>query len=338
MAVKIAINGFGRIGRAFLRTILSNPNACAQLNVVAINIGPSSTDNIAHLFKYDSIMREFPGVITFQENTLSINNTKISVFAQKDPAQLPWGKLGIDWVVDASGCFTTREAALQHISAGAKKVLITAPGTDEDITIIPGVNDNDYNSTRHHIVSLGSCTTNCFAPLIHVLKNNFTLTSGLMTTVHSYTNDQVLLDVAHHDPRRARAAACNIIPTKTGADKVITKIFPDLEGKIKATSLRVPTPIVSIIDFTFTTQEPLSKEIINASFEKASLLKKNIIQYVSVPLVSSDFIGNTHSCIFDSLLTQAVGTTGKVFAWYDNEYGYSSKLTDFLLQTQGEMQ
>ncbi|MBS1987589.1 type I glyceraldehyde-3-phosphate dehydrogenase [Candidatus Dependentiae bacterium] len=337
MAIKIAINGFGRIGRAFLRTILSNPNACAQLNVVAINIGPSSTDNIAHLFKYDSIMREFPGTISFQDNLLSINQKKIQIFAQKDPALLPWQKLHIDWVVDASGCFTTRQAAQEHINAGAKKVLITAPGTDEDITIIPGVNHNSYDASKHHIVSLGSCTTNCFAPMVQVLKNNFTLTSGLMTTVHSYTNDQVLLDVAHHDPRRARAAACNIIPTKTGADKVITKLFPELEGKIKATSLRVPTAIVSIVDFTFTTQEPLSKEAINESFEKASHLNKNIIQYIDIPLVSSDFIGNTHSCIFDSLLTQVVGTTGKVFAWYDNEYGYSSKLTDFLIKTHGVM-
>lgn len=338
MAIKIAINGFGRIGRAFLRTILNNPDACAQLNVVAINIGPSSTNNIDYLFKYDSIMREFPGAVSFQDNILSINNTKIQIFAQKDPVQLPWQKLGIDWIVDASGCFTTREAAQKHIDAGARKVLITAPGTDEDITIILGVNDNAYDASKHHIVSLGSCTTNCFAPLIQVLKNNFTLTSGLMTTVHSYTNDQVLLDVEHKDPRRARAAACNIIPTKTGADKVIIKIFPELEGKIKAMSLRVPTPIVSIIDFTFTTQESLSKEAINKSFEKASLIKKNIVQYVNAPLVSSDFIGNTHSCIFDSLLTQAVGTTGKVFAWYDNEYGYSSKLTDFLMQTHGVMQ
>lgn len=330
MAINIAINGFGRIGRAFLRTILSSAQASNKITVAAINIGPSSPDNIAHLFKYDSITREFPGTISFANNTLSIDQTKIKIFAHKDPANLPWQDLNIDWVVDASGCFTTRDAAQQHINAGAKKVLITAPAIDEDITIIPGVNDNAYNPSQHHIVSLGSCTTNCFAPLVKVLKENFTLTSGLMTTVHSYTNDQVLLDVEHRDPRRARAAACNIIPTKTGADRVITKIFPDLEGKIKAASLRVPTPIVSIVDFTFTTQEQLTHETINKAFENASNSNKNIIQYINIPLVSSDFIGNTYSCIFDSLLTQAVGTTGKVFAWYDNEYGYSSKLTDFL--------
>lgn len=330
MAIKIAINGFGRIGRAFLRTILSSPEASKQLHVVAINIGPSNTDNIDLLFKYDSIMREFPGEISFQDTTLTINTTKISIFAEKDPAGLPWKNLDIDWVVDASGCFTTRQGAQQHIAAGAKKVLITAPGTDEDITIIPGVNDQAYDAAKHHIVSLGSCTTNCFAPLVNVIKDNFTITSGLMTTVHSYTNDQVLLDVQHHDPRRARAAACNIIPTKTGADKVITKIFPELEGKIKASSLRVPTPIVSIVDFTFTTKETLTPDLINRAFKKAAASSKEVIQYVHAPLVSSDFIGNTHSCIFDSMLTQALGTTGKVFAWYDNEYGYSSKLTQFL--------
>lgn len=330
MAINIAINGFGRIGRAFLRTILSNSDASKKLHVVAINIGPSSTNNIDLLFKYDSIMREFPGTISFQNNALIINDTKITILAEKDPARLPWKDLEIDWVVDASGCFTTRQGAQQHIAAGAKKVLITAPGTDEDITIIPGVNDDAYNASKHDIVSLGSCTTNCFAPLIKVLNDNFTVTSGLMTTVHSYTNDQVLLDVQHHDPRRARAAACNIIPTKTGADKVITKIFPELEGKIKASSLRVPTPIVSIVDFTFTTQETLTQDLINQAFKEAADLSQNIIHYVDVPLVSSDFIGNTHSCIFDSLLTQSLGTTSKIFAWYDNEYGYSTKLTQFL--------
>jgi len=333
MAIKIAINGFGRIGRAFLRTILSNPDASAQLHVIAINIGPSSSNNIDLLFKYDSIMREFPGAISFKDNALVINGIKISIIAEKDPSRLPWKDLHIDWVVDASGCFTTRQGAQQHIAAGAKKVLITAPGTDEDITIIPGVNDSAYNPSQHNIVSLGSCTTNCFAPLIKVLKDNFRITSGLMTTVHSYTNDQVLLDVEHHDPRRARAAACNIIPTKTGADKVITKIFPELEGKIKASSLRVPTPIVSIVDFAFTTQETLTQDIINQAFKKDAASSKDIIHYVDVPLVSSDFIGSTYSCIFDSLLTQSVGTTSKVFAWYDNEYGYSTKLTQFLKES-----
>jgi len=336
MALKIAINGFGRIGRTFLRTIMLDPQALQKLDIVAINLGPagenSDPSEVARLFKYDSIMKIFPGDVHSDEKTLTINNYRITLYTERDPENLPWKALDIDWVVEASGKFTTKEGALRHITAGSKKILITAPGTDEDITIVPGINDTAYNPDKHTVVSLGSCTTNCFAPLIKVLHETFTISHGLMTTTHAFTNDQVLLDVQHHDPRRARAATMNMIPTKTGADKVITKIYPDLLGKLKASAIRVPVPIVSVIDFTFITEKPITREIINQVFEtysKTSL--KNILEYVTEPLVSSDFTGNTHSCIFDSLLTQSVGTMGKVFAWYDNEFGYSSRLKDFLL-------
>lgn len=332
MALKIAINGFGRIGRTFLRTIMLDAAALKKINIVAINIGPSDPHGIAHLFKYDSIMRTFPGSVHCDGSTLTINDHVIKLYAEREPEKLPWKNLDIDWVVDASGCFTTKESATRHIKAGSKKVLITAPATDEDISIIPGVNDKAYNPEKHTIVSLGSCTTNCFAPMIKVIRESFGITQGLMSTTHAYTNDQVLLDVEHKDPRRARAAAINIIPTKTGADKMITKIYPDLEGKLKAISIRVPVPVVSLIDFTFTAEKPISKELINQAFETAAKTDlKNIIEYVTEPLVSSDFIGNTHSCILDSMMTQSVGNLGKVFAWYDNEFGYSTRLKDFLL-------
>lgn len=332
--MKIAINGFGRIGRTFLRALLLDKIATKKIDVVAINIGPGDPDLIAHLFKYDSIMGEFEGQIKYdnKNNTLDINGYKIKIFQKLDPLQINWGDLNIDWVIESSGAFTKREKADLHLQSGAKKVLITAPATDEDITIIPGVNSAKYDPEKHNIVSLGSCTTNCFAPMVKVVKENFELVNGLMTTIHAYTNDQVLLDVEHKDPRRARAAALNIIPTKTGADKVIIKIYPDLEGKLSGIALRVPTPIVSLTDFTFTTKENLTVEKINSAFENYSKNQlKNILQYCDKPLVSSDFKENSHSCIIDSLITRTVGKTSKIFGWYDNEFGYCCRLKDFLL-------
>lgn len=329
---RIAINGFGRIGRTFLRIALTNKECLENLDIVAINIGPGDCSNLAHLFMHDSIMGTFDGTVSINNDTLIVNQTTIKLFAESDPTKIDWGNLDIDWVIEASGHFTDRKKALLHVQAGARKVLITAPATDEDITIIPGVNSDAYNPAQHTIVSLGSCTTNCFAPLVKILHESFALTQGLMSTVHAYTNDQVLLDVEHKDPRRARAAGFNIIPTKTGADGVITKIYPDLVGKLKASSLRVPVPVVSIIDFTFTAEKPFTKESINKTIKSyATSSLKGIIQYEEEPLVSSDFIGNTHSCIVDALLTQQVGSLGKVFAWYDNEFGYSCRLKDFLL-------
>lgn len=329
---KIAINGFGRIGKTFLRALLEDAKAQEIIKVVAINIGPGSIEQAVQLFKYDSIMGKFNGTIEATDDHFKVNGYKIKLISEKDPLKIDWKKLDIDWVVEASGKFTTRELASMHLKSGAKKVLITAPAKDEDVTIIPGVNDKQYNPQKDNIVSLGSCTTNCFAPMIKVLKENFELTSGLMTTIHAYTNDQVLLDVEHKDPRRARAAALNIIPTNTGAEKVICKIYPELEGKIKARAIRVPTPIVSLVDFSFTTKEKTNANDINALFEKyAQNQLKDILEYCTEPLVSSDFEHNPHSCIIDSLLTQSIDHIHKILGWYDNEYGYSCRLKQFLL-------
>lgn len=332
MSKKIAINGFGRIGKTFLRVLMSDEKVTKEIDVVAINVGPANPEHIAFEFKHDSILNTFNGNVSFENNYLIINDHKIKILAESDPAKINWKQLKIDWVVDCSGRFTTREKASIHLKSGAKKVLISAPAKDEDITIIPGVNDSDYDKSKHNIISLGSCTTNCFAPIVKVLKEEFGLQQGLMTTIHAYTNDQVLLDLDHKDLRRSRAAAINIIPTKTGADKVITKIYPEFENKIKAQAVRVPVAICSLIDFTFQTKKDCSAEEINAAFEKyANNEMKNILQYCKEPLVSSDFIGNSHSCIIDSLLTQSESQLRKVFGWYDNEYGYSCRLKDFLL-------
>ncbi len=328
---KIAINGFGRIGRTVLRTLLEK-SLDSQIDVVAINLGPSKPDNLALLFAYDSLMGPFPGTVTSDEKSLVINGKTIALFSEKDPANLPWKQLSIDAVVESSGAFTDGETAQAHLAAGAKKVLITAPAKNAHVTIIIGVNDQTYDQTKHHIISLGSCTTNCFAPVIKVLLEALQLRSGLMTTIHSYTNDQVLLDIEHKDPRRARAATLNMIPTKTGAKSLIAKIFPDLAGSIDAVAIRVPTPTVSLLDFSFVASKPLSVDAINNAFKIASTGRlKHIMQYEDKPLVSSDFKGSSASCIIDSLLTQATGSMGKVFAWYDNEYGYSCRVRDFLL-------
>jgi len=277
-------------------------------------------------------MKEFPGDVQFKDNIFTVDGKKIQVLTEPDPAKLPWKSLGIDWVIEASGRFTSHQKASAHIAAGCKKVLVTAPVSDADVAIVPGVNDKVYDAKKHSIVSLGSCTTNAFAPIVKVINENFGIVNGLMTTIHAYTNDQVLLDVEHKDPRRARAAAMNIIPTKTGAAKVIYQIFPELTGKMDAVAIRVPVPVVSIIDFVFIASKKITVQDINQVFEKmANGDMRGILQYTSDPLVSSDFVGNTHSAIFDSLLTQSIGNFGKVFAWYDNEFGYSCRLKDFLL-------
>ena len=332
MSKNIAINGFGRIGKAFLRTIMIDPQAQKNLNVVAINLGPASPTHLNHFFKYDTTLGNFDGTVSATDGTLTINNHKIEILTESDPTKLPWAKLEIDWVVEASGAFTTKEKASTHLTAGAKKVLITAPASNEDVTIIPGVNDNSYDETKHRIVSLGSCTTNCFAPIVKVLKENFELENGFMTTVHAYTNNQALLDSEHRDRRRGRAAAENIIPTGTGAQDVIIKLYPELNGKFQATALRVPVALVSIVDFTFTTKQSLTSQAINKAFENASKSDlENILFYQTEPLVSSDYICSPYSCIIDSPLTKATSNMGKVFGWYDNEFGYSMRLKDFLL-------
>ncbi len=330
--INIAINGFGRIGKTFLRVLFNDKNSLSKINVTVINVGPANPKHIAHQFKYDSIMETFTGNVSMQNQKLIIDNKQIDIIAECAPYKIDWKKWGIDWVVEASGTCKERAKASAHLKSGCQKILITAPAKEEDITIIPGVNDSAYLPKKHYIVSLGSCTTNCFAPIVKVLTENLTLKYGLMTTIHSYTNDQVLIDVDHKDLRRARAAAQNIIPTETGAEKVITKLFPKLEGKLQASAIRVPTPNVSLVDFTFETEENLSIEKINQLFKKASTSNlKNILEYCEQPLVSCDFLGNAASCIIDSLLTKATGNLGKVFGWYDNEWGYCERIKDFLL-------
>jgi len=330
--MNIAINGFGRIGKAFLRSILLDKDTSQKINVVAINIGPSDIKMCAHLFKYDSIMGTYPGEVSQDATSLTIDGKKIALSAECDPTKINWKQYSIDWVVESSGCFTSKVEAQKHCTAGAQKVLVSAPMDDEDITIIPGINDAAYDASKHVIISLGSCTTNCFAPMVKILKDTFGITSGLMTTIHSYTNTQVLLDCSCKDERRSRSATTNIIPTSTGADKVITKLFPDLQGKISAVAVRVPVPNVSLVDFSFQTSQQITTDTINAAFkEAAETTLKNIIGYATLPLVSSDFVGNPFSCVIDSLLTRAAGTHGKVFGWYDNEWGYSQRLKDFLL-------
>lgn len=332
MKTKIAINGLGRIGKTFLRVLMQDSKALEKIEVKAINVGPANPDHIAHQFKYDSIMGTFKGAVEIKGNQLIINNQQIEILSEPDPSKINWKKFDIDWVVESSGRFTSREKASIHLKQGSKKVLISAPAQNEDITIIPGINDSQYDPEKHNIVSLGSCTTNCFAPMVKVLKEEFDLQNGFMTTIHSYTNDQVLLDLDHKDLRRSRSAATNIIPTKTGADKVIVKIYPEFENKLKGKAIRVPVAIGSIIDFSFSASKQLTVESINNAFKKYSESSlKNILEYTDQPLVSSDFIGNPHSCIIDGLLTQCFSGMGKVFGWYDNEYGYSNRMKDFLL-------
>ena len=330
--MKIAINGFGRIGRTFLRTLLQDKHAREKLEVVAINIGPGNSEFTAHMFKYDTIMGTYHGDVAMRGNTLLIDDHAIQIFAESDPASLNWKVLDVYWVVDASGKFTHREKAELHLRAGAQKVLITAPAVNEDISIIPGINNAAYDAKKHHIVSLGSCTTNAFIPMLKVLHDNFGIASGFMTTVHAYTNSQVLLDVEAKSLRLSRAAALNMIPTTTGASKMLAKVLPELGSLVKAASLRVPVGMVSLIDLTVNLKKQISSQAINDAFAKASQTQlKHIMAVTDEPLVSSDFKGNPHSVIIDALSTDVVGTTAKVLGWYDNEWGYSQRLKDFLM-------
>lgn len=330
--MKIAINGFGRIGRTFLRTILHDTHAREKIEVVAINIGPANIEFTAHMFKYDTIMGTYHGDVAMRDDTLLIDDRVIKIFAECDPLALKWKELKIDWVVDASGAFTKREKAELHLKAGAQKVLITAPATGEDVSIIPGINHTIYDAKKHTIVSLGSCTTNAFIPMLKVLHDNFGIVNGFMTTVHAYTNSQVLLDVEAKSLRLSRAAALNMIPTTTGASKMLAKVLPELGSLVKASSLRVPVGMVSLVDLTVNTNKQLSADSLNQAFIKAAQSTlKNILYVTDEPLVSSDFKGNSHSVIIDSLSTDAIGNTAKVLGWYDNEWGYSERLKDFLL-------
>jgi glyceraldehyde 3-phosphate dehydrogenase len=324
--MRIAINGFGRIGRIFLRNILLKPD----IEIVAIN-DLADTQTLAHLFKYDSVHRGFKGTVIADGDNLIINGQRIKILAEKDPSQLPWTALNIDVVIEATGKFTTRAGATQHLTAGAKKVIISAPSADKDIpTTVLGVNDDDEH-LKASIISNASCTTNNVAALIKVLDENWGIVDGYITTVHSMTGDQNLHDAPHKDLRRARAASGSIIPTSTGAAKAITSIFPHLDGKLGGAGIRVPVLNGSLTDFTCSLKTIPTVAEINAAFKKAADgPMKNILEYTEDPIVSTDILDNPHSCIFDALLTSVVGGLVKVVGWYDNEVGYSSRLADLL--------
>ncbi len=325
MSVKVGINGFGRIGRLVLRAAANNP----QVEVVAINDLTDAATN-AHLFKWDSVHGPFQGTVETAGGAIIVNGREIKAYAEKDPANLPWGDLGVGIVIEGTGKFTEAEKASAHIRAGAKKVIITAPGKKEDITIVMGVNEDRYEPGRHQIISNASCTTNCLAPVVKVLHDSFRVRRGLMTTTHAYTNDQRILDFAHKDLRRARAAALSMIPTTTGAAKAVALVLPELKGKLTGMAVRVPTPNVSLVDFVAEVERPTTPEEINRVFKEAAAGPlKGILQYNEELLVSRDFNGNPHSSIFDATCTMVMeGTLIKVFAWYDNEWGYSNRVVD----------
>ncbi len=326
MAVKIGISGFGRIGRLVFRRM----RQLGGFDVVAINdITDAAT--LAYLLKYDSVHGMYGGDVKADGDSIVVDGKKFKIIAEKDPAKLPWKELGADIVIEGTGVFTSREKLNLHIQAGAKKVLLTAPAKDEiDATVVLGVNDNVLTG-KEQFVSNASCTTNCLAPMVKVLHDSFGVESGFMTTIHSYTNDQRLLDLPHKDLRRARAAALSIIPTTTGAARTVGKVIPALKGKLDGHSLRVPTPDASITDFVAVLKKPATKEEVNAAFKKAAEGElQGIMQYTEDEIVSADIIGNSHSCIIDSKLTMAYGNTVKVFGWYDNEWGFSCRVVDLL--------
>ena len=327
MAVKVGINGFGRIGRNVFRTALGNPD----IEFVAVN-DLTTPATLAHLLKYDSILGNLKQEITHGEDFIAVDGKKVKVFAQRDPALLDWASVGAEIVVESTGFFTDAAKAKAHLGTTVKKVIISAPATNEDITIVLGVNDDKYDAAAHNIISNASCTTNCLAPVVKVLHNTFGIASGIMTTIHSYTNDQVILDTPHKDLRRARAAALSMIPSSTGAAKALKLVIPEMSGKLDGFAIRVPTPNVSVVDLTFVAEKPITVAAINEAIQAASEGElKGILGYTDEELVSSDFKGNPLSSIFDSLLTKVVGNTGKVISWYDNEWGYSNRVKDLIL-------
>jgi glyceraldehyde 3-phosphate dehydrogenase len=328
MTTRVGINGFGRIGRQSLKAIIERTS---DIEVVAVN-DLVSTELNALLFKRDSTYGTYEGTVEHTDSSIIVDGKEIRVLAEKEPAKLPWGDLGVDIVIESTGRFTDATVAAGHIEGGAKKVLISAPAKNEDITIVLGVNEGQYDSAKHHIVSNASCTTNCLAPAAKVVHDNFTIVKGLMNTIHSYTNDQNVLDVAHKDPRRARSAGQNIIPTTTGAAKALALVIPDLKGKFDGFSLRVPTPTVSVVDFTAQLEKPATVDELNAAFRAAAAgPMKGILGVEEGPLVSMDFKGDERSSIIDALSTMSLGGDFiKVIAWYDNEWGYSSRVADLV--------
>lgn len=328
MAVRVAINGFGRIGRNVFRAGIGDKG----IEFVAVN-DITDTKTLAHLLKYDSVIGNFNGTVKVEDSMLVVNGKKVKALAEKDHTKLPWKDLGVDIVVESTGLkhFTDGEAAADHLKQGARKVIITAPAKKPDVMLALGVNEKAYHPANHHIISNASCTTNCLAPMVKVLHEAFTVKRGVMNTIHSYTNDQRILDLPHRDLRRARAAAINIIPTTTGAAKAVGKVIPELNGKLDGYSLRVPTPNGSITDFTAELGREVTKEEVNAAFKKAAETHlKGILEYSEDDLVLRDIVGNAHSCIFDSQLTLAMGSMVKVFGWYDNEWGYSNRVVELV--------
>lgn len=328
MTVKVGINGFGRIGRNVFRAAVENKN----IDFVAINDLPVPVASLAHLLKYDSILGELKVNVEARDDLLIVNGKEIKVMNYKDPEEIPWGNMGVQIVVESTGVFTEKEKAMKHIQAGAKKVIITSPAKNEDITIVLGVNDNMYNAQKHQVISNASCTTNCLAPVAKVLIENFGIKSGLMTTIHSYTNDQKVLDLVHKDLRRARAAALSMIPTTTGAARAVSLVLPELKGKLDGLAIRVPTPNVSLVDLVCIVEKDTTKEEVNRAIREAAEGKLNkVLEYCEKPLVSKDFNGNPKSSIVDAALTNVIDKRlVKVLSWYDNEWGYSCRVVDLI--------
>lgn len=326
MSVKVGINGFGRIGRLAFRYALENGN---DVDIVAIN-DLTDANMLAHLLKYDSIHGALKEDVRVEGSSIFVGDKEIKVYSESEPANIPWGELGVEIVIESTGVFRKREQAQKHIDAGAKKVIISAPGTNEDFTTVLGVNEEDYDPENHHVISNASCTTNCLAPFAKVLHEKFGIKRGLMTTIHSYTTDQKILDLPHKDYRRARAAALNIVPTTTGAAKAVAKVLPELEGKLNGMAVRVPTPTGSLVDLVVELEKDVTAEDVNNAFKEAAEgSMKGVLAYTEDPIVSSDIVGNTHSSIVDGLSTMVMEVNQvKVVSWYDNEVGYASRCID----------
>jgi glyceraldehyde 3-phosphate dehydrogenase len=328
VSIRVGVNGFGRIGRNFFRALAGS--AGSPVEIVAVN-DLTGTATLAHLLKYDTVLGRLGKTVTSGEGTITVDGTEMKVLSERDPAALPWGDLGCDIVLESTGHFTSRDAASQHLSSGAKKVIISSPAKGEDITIVMGVNDGDYDPAAHHVISNASCTTNCVAPMAKVLDETFGIVRGLMTTIHAYTNDQVILDFPHSDLRRARAAAQNIIPTTTGAAKATALVLPQLKGKLDGIAMRVPVVDGSVTDLVATLDTEPSAAEVNAAFKAAADGPlKDVLVYTEDPIVSSDIVGSPASCTFDSSLTMTSGPVVKIIGWYDNEWGYSSRLVDLV--------
>ncbi|MEU9013615.1 type I glyceraldehyde-3-phosphate dehydrogenase [Streptomyces sp. NPDC048479] len=334
MTIRVGINGFGRIGRNYFRALLEQG---ADIEIVAVNdLGDTATT--AHLLKYDTILGRLRADVSHTENTITVDGRTIKVLSERNPADIPWGELGVDIVIESTGIFTKKADAAKHIAGGAKKVLISAPAKDEDITIVMGVNQDKYDAANHHIISNASCTTNCVAPMAKVLLENFGIVKGLMTTVHAYTNDQRILDFPHSDLRRARAAAENIIPTTTGAAKATALVIPELAGKLDGIAMRVPVPTGSVTDLVIELEREVTRDEVNTAFQKAAEGElKGILDYTEDAIVSSDIVNWPASCTFDSSLTMVQGKNVKVIGWYDNEWGYSNRLVDLTVFVGGQL-